>query len=127
MSIFLFVCNNFKHQGVPSLFLQIKDQRYMINVPELTQRFLKENGIKLGKGMKFFLTGSSPDHYGGLLGQTRAVEAGHLGEQHGEVGGVSGHQGNSAERMMGKNWPYDQRPNQLSSEWGWWQPNSIRR
>ena len=63
----------------------------------------------------------------GLRGQTRPVETGHFGEEHGQIGGVSGHQGRRAERMTGMKSPCDQRPNQLSPDWTSWQPNSTRR
>jgi ribonuclease BN (tRNA processing enzyme) len=68
MNALLYVCNNFKNQRVPALCLIIKDQKYMINFPELTQRFLKENGIKIAPNSRFFVTGTSPDHYMGLPG-----------------------------------------------------------
>ena len=68
MNAFLYVCNNFKNQRVPALCLIIKDQKYMINFPELTQRFLKENGVKIAANSRFFVTGTTPDHYMGLPG-----------------------------------------------------------
>jgi carbon monoxide dehydrogenase subunit G len=47
-----------------------------------------------------------------LRRQFRALKAVHLGEQHGQVGGETGHQVNSADGIIGKNTPEERRPNQ---------------
>ena len=68
MSIILKVMNNFKTQRTPLIMLNIKNSKYIINTPESSQRFLKENGIKLTEGTKILISGNSSKYIGGLFG-----------------------------------------------------------
>lgn len=80
MSMLIKIMNNFKNQRVPSLMININNKKYLINAPELIQRFLRENGVKLGtnsknewqtassEGIKIFITGNTNEYIGGLMG-----------------------------------------------------------
>ena len=80
MSFLIKIMNNFKNQGVPSLMININNKKYLINAPELVQRFFRENGVKLAtitntdsehtsrEGIKIFITGNQNEHIAGLFG-----------------------------------------------------------
>ena len=80
MSIVVKIMNNFKTQGVTSFMVNINNKKYLINAPELVQRFLKENGAKVTTTLfedkrskcpdriKILITGNSSEHIAGLFG-----------------------------------------------------------
>lgn len=68
MHIKVFVINNFKYQRIPSLFINSDKHTFLINVPELTQRFMKENGVKMMPSTKIIVTGTTSDYMLGLPG-----------------------------------------------------------
>lgn len=68
MLIKVFVINNFRLQRIPSLFVVADNQTFIINMPELTQRFLKENGVKMVPNCKIVVTGPTTDYLLGMPG-----------------------------------------------------------
>lgn len=68
MHIKIHVCNNFRLQRIPSLFVIANERTFIINMPELTQRFLKEHGVKMSKATKIIFTGHTSDYFMGLPG-----------------------------------------------------------
>lgn len=68
MHIKVFVINNFRLQRIPSLFINSEKHTFLVNVPELTQRFMKENGVKMTPSTKIIITGPSSDYFLGLPG-----------------------------------------------------------
>lgn len=68
MSLILKIMNNYKTQRTPLIMINIGKSKYIINTPECSQRFLKENGIKLSEGTKILISGNSSKYIGGLFG-----------------------------------------------------------
>lgn len=68
MRIIYRVIRNHLKQGAPSLYLQIENEKYFFNVPETTQRFIKEFGLKFSRGSNFFFGGVTPNHIMGMVG-----------------------------------------------------------
>lgn len=68
MRIVYRVLRNHLKQGAPSLYLQIENEKYFFNVPETTQRFIKEFGLKFSKGSNFFFSGVTTNHIMGMVG-----------------------------------------------------------
>lgn len=68
MKIIFKVLRNHSRQGIPSVFLQVDNEKYMFNVPETTQRFIREHGLRFSKGMNFFFTGLTTNHLMGIVG-----------------------------------------------------------
>jgi len=68
MKILYKIMRNHKRQGVPALFLQIENEKYVFNVPETTQRFIREHGLRFSKETKFFFSGMTTSHLMGMIG-----------------------------------------------------------
>jgi len=68
MKILYKVIRNHRRQGVPSVYIQVENEKYLFNVPETTQRFFKEHGLKFSKDMKFFFSRLTTNHLMGVVG-----------------------------------------------------------
>lgn len=68
MKILYKIMRNHRRQGVPTLYIQVKDFKYYFNMPETSQRFLREHGVRIGKDSRFFFTGVSVNHLMGMIG-----------------------------------------------------------
>lgn len=68
MKILYKIIRNHRRQGIPGVFIQVENEKYLFNVPETTQRFIKEHGLKFSKDMKFFFSNLSTNHLMGVVG-----------------------------------------------------------
>lgn len=68
MKIIYKIMRNHSRQGVPCVLLEIENEKYFFNVPETTQRFVREHGSKFGKDSKFFFAKLSASHLTGMIG-----------------------------------------------------------
>ena len=68
MKILFKIIRNHFRQRVPSVMIQVDNQRYFFNCPETLQRFVKDHGVKFTKDLRMFFTGTSPHHVTGVVG-----------------------------------------------------------
>lgn len=68
MRIIYKVMRNHNRQGIPCIMLQIDNEKYYFNVPETTQRFVKDHGAKFAKESKFFFSRLAATHLAGIIG-----------------------------------------------------------
>lgn len=68
MRIIYKVMRNHNRQGIPSVMLQIDNDKYYFNIPETTQRFVKDHGAKFGRDSKFFFSRLTTAHLAGIIG-----------------------------------------------------------
>ena len=68
MRILYKIIRNHKRQGVPSVYIQVDNEKYFFNLPETTQRFIKEHGLKFSKDMRFFFSNLTTNHLMGSIG-----------------------------------------------------------
>lgn len=68
MRIVYKVMRNHNRQGIPCILLQIDNEKYFFNVPETTQRFVKDHGAKFARDSKFFFSRLAASHLAGIIG-----------------------------------------------------------
>lgn len=70
MRILYKIMRNHNRQGIPCVMLQIDNDKYYFNVPETTQRFVKDHGAKFGRDSKFFFSRLATTHLAGIIGMS---------------------------------------------------------
>ena len=70
MKIIYKVMRNHSRQGIPCIMLQIDNDKYYFNIPETTQRFVKDHGAKFARDSKFFFSRLATTHLAGIIGMS---------------------------------------------------------
>lgn len=68
MKIVYKIMRNHSRQGVPCIVFEIDNEKYYFNVPETTQRFIRDHGSKFSKDSKFFFSRLTASHLAGMIG-----------------------------------------------------------
>lgn len=68
MSFDFKVMNNSINQKVPALYLHFDQKKFLINFPDLHQRYLPNHSIKICENTQLLVTGSEMDYNAGLQG-----------------------------------------------------------
>jgi ribonuclease BN (tRNA processing enzyme) len=68
MKIIYKIMRNHSRQGVPCVVFEVDNEKYYFNVPETTQRFIRDHGSKFSKDSKFFFSRLTATHLAGVIG-----------------------------------------------------------